>query len=50
MNFSTALAMPLPPVLSTEQQAKADAAHAATMALAEALMRSPLIQGNDTIH
>lgn len=38
------------PALAPEIQAKADAAHAATMALAEALMRSVPLPGNNTIH
>ncbi|MFK3768137.1 hypothetical protein [Pseudomonas putida] len=33
-----------------ELQAKADQAHAATMALAEALTRSTHVPGNDTLH
>ncbi|GHS81491.1 hypothetical protein PAGU2196_23250 [Pseudomonas sp. PAGU 2196] len=38
------------PVLDPELQAKADALHAETMALAEALCRSTLMPGNDTTH
>lgn len=41
---------PEAPVLPPEIQAKADAAHAATMALVEALCRSTSMPGNDTIH
>lgn len=41
---------PEAPVLPPEIQAKADALHAETMALAEALMRSVPLPGNDTIH
>lgn len=38
------------PALAPEIQAKADALRAETMALVEALCRSVLMPGNDTIH
>ena len=40
----------LGPTLSPEIQAKADAAHAATMALVDALSRSEALPDSDTTH
>ncbi|CAH0646795.1 MULTISPECIES: hypothetical protein [Pseudomonas] len=50
MNFATALAIPATPPVDTAAQRKADHAHAQMLKLVDALCRSPLVPGTDSVH
>ncbi|MBP2083513.1 MULTISPECIES: hypothetical protein [Pseudomonas] len=50
MNFETALAMPATPPVDTPAQRKADQVHVQMLKLVDALCRSPLVPGTDSVH
>ncbi len=50
MNFAIALVMPATPPVDTPAQRRADLLHAEMLKLVDALCRSPLVPGTDSVH
>lgn len=50
MNFETALAMPATPPVDTLLRRRANQVHAEMLKLVDALCRSPLVPGTDSVH